>query len=433
MEIKHLYDIFKQCNSVTTDSRNCKRDAMFFALKGDNFDGNKYAVQALNDGCKYAVVDDASLAGISDSIFIVDDVLTALQQLASYHRQTLNAKIIGITGTNGKTTTKELISSVLSKKYKVWFTQGNLNNHIGVPLTLLSMPTDTEIGVIEMGANHIGEIDFLCRIAQPDLGMITNVGKAHLEGFGSFEGVMEAKAELYKYLNRKQSPTFININNNYLIKMFGDGKSISYGTSSDTYITGQNAQASPNLEFEWKRNKSETWEHTKTKLTGIYNFENALAAVCIGAYFDVADVDINNALSEYTPVNNRSQLISTNRNKVFMDAYNANPDSMNAALRNFGAIDFPKKIVILGGMKELGKDSYKEHENLLKQIVEINVVSCYLVGNEFTPFLSEYKHYNWFESTTQLCEYLSQNPVDDALILVKGSRSNKLETVLERL
>ena len=433
MKIKHLYDIFKQCASVITDSRNCKRDAMFFALKGENFDGNKYAVQALNDGCKYAVVDDASLSGISDSILVVDDALATLQKLASYHRQMLNAKIIGITGTNGKTTTKELISSVLSEKYKIWFTQGNLNNHIGVPLTLLSMPDDTEIGVIEMGANHKGEIEFLCNIAQPDLGLITNVGKAHLEGFGSFEGVMETKAELYKHLYNKQFPAFININNNHLKKMIGEGKFISYGTSPDAYIMGQNAQASPNLQFEWKQNGSETWEHTKTKLTGIYNFENALAAVCIGTYFDVAAENINKALSEYTPVNNRSQLITTNRNKVLMDAYNANPDSMNAALQNFDAIDFPKKILILGGMKELGNDSNKEHESLLKQIAETNIDSCYLVGNEFKPLLSEYKHYKWFESTIQLTDYLNQHPINNALILIKGSRSNKLETVLERL
>jgi UDP-N-acetylmuramoyl-tripeptide--D-alanyl-D-alanine ligase len=432
METSKLYNIFRQCTGITTDTRNGNPGSLFFALKGDRFNGNDYAMKALSEGCMYAVVDDVKLDGMPGCI-LVPDVLKALQDLALEHRMLSSASIIGITGTNGKTTTKELISAVLSEEYNVWYTRGNLNNHIGVPLTLLSMPANTEIAVIEMGANHIKEIAHLCEIAKPDLGIITNVGKAHLEGFGSFEGVKTAKGELYQYLKGNNAPAFINTDNKHLVEMLGDAAFVGYGISSGGLVVGRNAIASPFLEFEWKTENSNTWHKATTRLTGLYNFENALAAVCIGVHQKVQPQLINKALAEYEPVNNRSQLTITVNNKVLMDAYNANPSSMNAALTNFSSMAGDNKVLILGGMKELGNDSMQEHETIVSQLLKMDFKHCYLVGTEFKNVKPKSEQFSWFESTELLINFLRQNPIKNSLIMVKGSRSNRLETVLEVL
>ncbi|MDR2927254.1 MAG: UDP-N-acetylmuramoyl-tripeptide--D-alanyl-D-alanine ligase [Cytophagaceae bacterium] len=432
MEIANLYNIYKECSSVSTDSRNCTANALFFALKGDTFDGNQYALKALDSGCKYAVVDAVELKNRADCIY-VDDSLKTLQQLAAYHRKTLGIPIIAITGTNGKTTTKELTAAVLSKKLKVRYTQGNLNNHIGVPLTLLAMTSNTEIGIVEMGANHIGEIAFLCTIAKPDYGLITNVGKAHLEGFGSLEGVMSAKGELYKYLFGKKAPVFVNADNHLLMKMIAEKEHIGYGTTLNASASGRNIHAAPLLQFEWKKRDAEVWENVETQLTGDYNFENAMAAICIGNYFDIAPRLINEALANYTPSNNRSQLVLTVRNKVLMDAYNANPSSMKVALDNFDKMTASRKILILGGMKELGDESYNEHKILMERIEKLNAATTYLVGSEFAPFDVHQQTCRTFESANLLIDYFKENPVTDALILVKGSRTNRLEDMMSVL
>lgn len=432
MDSERLYNIFKQCTGVTTDSRNGYPGALFFALKGDRFNGNDYALKALSDGCMYAVVDDEKLKETPGCIF-VPDVLSALQNLALVHRLKSTAHIVGITGSNGKTTTKELMAAVLSEEYNVWYTRGNLNNHIGVPLTLLSMPSQTEVAVVEMGANHIGEIALLCSIAHPNYGIITNVGKAHLEGFGSFEGVKIAKGELYDFLKEHQVPAFINIDNEHLVKMVGGGAFIGYGTNAGGLVVGRNATAMPFLEFEWKTDKSEIWHKAVTRLSGLYNFENALAAVCVGVHFDIHPHLINNALASYEPVNNRSQLTNTQKNKVLMDAYNANPSSMNAALVNFSKITGDNKVLILGGMKELGADSLNEHVTLVSQVLEMDFTSCFFVGPEFKDIIPKSANVSWFESSELLIDYLKESVLNNCLILVKGSRSNQLERVLEVL
>lgn len=432
MTTEKLYDIFKQYPVITTDSRKCAKDALFFALRGENFDGNKFALQALENGCKYAVVDDPSLEKNPSCIY-VRDTLKALQQLALYHRKMFKIPVIGITGTNGKTTTKELTAAVLSSKFKVWYTKGNFNNHIGVPLTLLEMPENTEIAIIEMGANHKGEIDFLCNIALPNFGLITNVGKAHLEGFGSFEGVMETKSELYRFIEKNGIINFLNFDNSFLKTMMGEGKYLSYGASKIACIIGQNVKAEPFLEFEWCDKSVKTWHKVKTNLTGIYNFENALAAICIASHFKVPEQLINNALSEYIPQNHRSQLINTKHNKVIIDAYNANPDSMKVALYSFDKMENPHKVLIIGEMKELGKDSYKEHEVILEQIKTMNVDECFLTGDEFKHFQPLPENCKWFESANHISDYLKIYPLFDKLILIKGSRPNKLEVLLDCL
>ena len=432
MNINNLYTLYKQCRSISTDSRKIEKDDIFFALKGDSFDGNKYVLQALENGCKYAIIDDAKLKNNKNCIY-VNDVLTTMQDLARHHRKKLNIPILAITGSNGKTTTKELTATVLSKKFKVWFTKGNLNNHIGVPLTLLNMPTDTEFAVIEMGASHINEIEFLCNIALPDYGLITNVGKAHLEGFGSFENIMKTKAELYRFIETNGKIIFINSCNSYLIEMLKNGKCVSYGVNDCDLVIGRNATAKPLLEFEWSKTNNENWNKVKTQLPGIYNYENAMAAVCIGTFFDISAEDINNALSEYLPQNNRSQLINTTKNRILLDAYNANPNSMKAALANFKEMEGKNKILIIGEMKELGEDSHKEHKLVLEQINSMTFDNCFLVGGEFESLKIDLPKYSRFETVNHLSDYLQKNIISDKLIFLKGSRGNQLEKLLEFL
>ena len=385
MKLSALYQIFLDCQLVTTDSRNCPEGSLFIALKGESFNGNAFAGKALETGCAYAVIDESEYAIEGDQRYIlVDDCLQTLQQLANYHRRQLGTRVIGITGTNGKTTTKELISAVLSQSHNILYTLGNLNNHIGVPSTLLRLKTEHDLAVIEMGANHPGEIKFLSEIAEPDCGIITNVGKAHLEGFGSFEGVIKTKGELYEFLRKKEGSTvFIHHDNAYLMNIAEGLNLIPYGTEDDLYVNGRITGNSPYLTFEWKAGKDGKSYQVQTQLIGEYNFPNALAAITIGRFFGVEDVKINEALAGYTPQNNRSQLKKTDDNTLIIDAYNANPTSMMAALQNFRNMEVPHKMLILGDMRELGAESAADHQKIADYLKECAFEKVWLVGDQF--------------------------------------------------
>ncbi len=435
MDIQSLHEIYLSCTSVTTDSRNCPEGSMFFALKGESFNGNLYADEAINKGSEYAVVDDRSIKYISENIIIVDDVLTTLQELASFHREFLSIPIIAITGTNGKTTTKELTKEVLKQKFNVKATEGNYNNHIGVPLTLLSFNEETEIGIVEMGANHPGEIEFLCNIAKPDFGLITNIGKAHLEGFGSIEGVMKTKGELYDHLSATAGTIFANKDNKYLMEILPENaETVFYGIeSTNGLIYGRVFEGDFFMKFNWYNNNTGSEYTTATNLIGSYNLENALAAITTGYYFNVPEKSINEAVSQYKPSNNRSQYLKTKNNEILLDAYNANPSSMQKALENFRNVTGNKKILILGGMKELGKDSSKEHVILINTIKTIDAVKIFLTGPEFTPHLGLIPEAVHFDDVDELNEHLKKYPLKGYKILVKGSRSNQLEKVINSL
>lgn len=427
MEIANIYQLYKQYPIVTTDTRNIPVNSIFFALKGEKFNGNSFASEALTKGAAYAVIDQAEYA-TSDRMILVDDVLRCLQQLANYHRKELKTPVLAITGTNGKTTTKELIAAVLARKYRIHFTQGNLNNHIGVPLTLLSMTTQTEMAIIEMGANHPGEIKLLCEIADPDYGLVTNMGKAHLEGFGSFEGVIKTKSEMYTYLKEKGGKCFINADNALLIKQAGTLDQITYGKSSGCYLTGELASTEYHLVVKALFPKG--WLYLKSKLIGDYNFENLLAAACVGKYFEVDPLLIQKALEEYTPSNNRSQLIKGENNTIIMDAYNANPTSMMMALTNFVGINNDNKCLILGDMLELGEVSDAEHQKIVDFIEANNFSEILLVGPQFEKTLTRQEKKK-FNNVELLFTYLQTHPINNKLILVKGSRGIHLEKILE--
>ena len=431
MDISTLYKCFTECSGVTTDSRNCPEGSMFIALKGETFNGNAFAAQALEKGCRYAVVDEEQYAGENPHILLVDNCLRTLQELANFHRRTLDTLIIGITGTNGKTTTKELIAAVLQKKYRILYTLGNLNNHIGVPLTLLRLTPDDELAVIEMGANHPGEIKTLSAIVEPDYGIITNVGKAHLEGFGSFEGVIKTKGELYEHLRYGGEHTiFIDRDNEHLNKISKGLTCITYGTEDEAelYVSGKAGICAPFLTFEWRH--EDRRHKVSTHLIGSYNLKNALAAIAIGRFFNVSEEDISKALEEYIPHNNRSQLTPTADNNLIVDAYNANPTSMMAAVENFRRMEVLHKMVILGDMKELGKSSHEEHQKIVSYIDECKFERVILVGEEFGQATSSYEHY---QDARQLSEVLKKSKPKGFYILIKGSNSMKLAPLQELL
>ena len=431
MDIATIYHCFKECGLVTTDSRHCPEDSMFFALKGSSFNGNAFAEAALEKGCKYAVVDEEQYVKGNPRILLVDDVLKTLQQLANYHRRQLAVPIIGITGTNGKTTTKELIAAVLRKKYHVLATEGNLNNHIGVPLSLLKLTPEHQLAVIEMGASHPGDINELVDIAEPDYGIITNVGMAHLEGFGSFEGVKRTKGELYDFLRKHgKHIIFIDNDNEHLMSMSHDLITIAYGTdeSSELFVRGMLGPCEPFLTFQWTC-QGETHK-VATHLIGSYNLKNALAAITIGRTFDVPAAAICEALEEYVPHNNRSQLTTTTHNHLVVDAYNANPTSMRAALENFRIMNVPHKMVILGDMKELGACSTDAHRQIVEFLPSCGLEHIILVGEEFGKVNTSYEH---FANVDVLKEYLQQHLPQDKYILIKGSNSMKLAQLQEIL
>lgn len=426
--IQKLYQRFIEAKKVTTDTRNCPQGSIFFALKGDHFDGNLFASQALENGCSYAVVDNPDVVQ-GNNFLLVDDVLSTLQALAKEHRKHLDIPIIGITGTNGKTTTKELMAAVLSKKYKVLYTQGNLNNHIGVPLTLLRIGKEHEMAIIEMGANHPGEIGFLCDIALPNHGLITNIGKAHLEGFGSFEGVIQTKSELYRHLKAHQGHAFVNRDNALLFDLSDQLEITFYGTTKTSHMCGNLVSCEPFLKVQWLDPKHGT-QQAQTQLIGAYNLENILAAVCVGQFFYVSNAQIVEALETYTPGNNRSQFKQTENNALIIDAYNANPTSMMAAIDNFKNIGNPHKAVILGSMKELGDQSMEEHQKVIQALRQTQVDLVFLIGREFEACGSPFET---FVSTNDFLKFLQQHPIQNHLILIKGSRSNQLETLIPYL
>ena len=424
MSIDKLYDIFRNHPVVTTDSRDCPEGSVFFALKGDTFDGNAYALSALEKGCSYAVIDDARY-NTHERTILVDDVLTTLQQLARHHRRTLALPIVGVTGTNGKTTTKELIAAVLSRRYRVHYTQGNFNNHIGVPKTLLQLTSQHEMAVVEMGANHPGEIRTLVNIAEPDSGIITNVGMAHLEGFGSFEGVKRTKGELYDFLRQREgSVVFLNHDNQHLVPMAEGLRTVCYGTKAHPSLTveGQVIGCAPYLSFRWHAGEGE-WHEVHTHLIGAYNIDNMLAAACIGRYYGVAESDISTALGDYVPTNNRSQLTHTATNHLVVDAYNANPTSMAAAIDNFRMMEVPHKMAIIGQMGELGEVSRKEHQRVVKMLEEANLEEVWLVGDLWQGIDHHFRHFSDVEQVK--AEIQRQSPTD-RYILIKGSNTNRL-------
>lgn len=427
MEIAELYKCFMECGKVTTDSRNCPEGSMFIALKGETFNGNAFAAQALKQGCRYAVIDESEYAG--EGTILVDNCLQALQQLANYHRRQLKTPVIGITGTNGKTTTKELISTVLSRKFNTLYTEGNFNNHIGVPLTLLRLTKEHEMAVVEMGANHPGEIKTLVHIAEPDYGIITNVGKAHLQGFGSFEGVIRTKGELYDFLRAKGGATIFIQNENPYLNGIAEGLTcVRYGQTGGLYVSGELISCSPFLSFRWT---AEGVSHeVNTHLIGSYNLDNMLAAAAIGRYFGVSDDDISSALVSYLPHNNRSQLKETADNKLIVDAYNANPTSMMAALKNFRQVEAPHKMVILGDMKELGEASREEHQKVVDYLKECGFDRVVLVGPEFAAATHSYQT---FQHVDEVLADIRMHKPQGYYILIKGSNSMKLSQLPEYL
>ena len=429
MEISTLYNCFKECGCVTTDTRNCPEGSMFIALKGETFNGNAFARQALEKGCRYAVVDEPRYAD-AENIILVDDCLKTLQALAREHRRQMGTRIIGITGTNGKTTTKELIATVLQKRYKVLYTQGNLNNHIGVPLTLLGLKEEHELAVVEMGANHPGEIRTLVNIAEPDCGLITNVGKAHLEGFGSFEGVVKTKSELYDYLRSKENAfAFLDKDNDVLCQASAGLATIGYGMENGAlYVSGKLRACAPFLSFGWEH---EGVNHgVNTHLIGAYNVKNALAAIAVGCHFEVPAQAICEALEGYIPSNNRSQLTETADNHLIVDAYNANPTSMRAALENFRLMEVPHKVAVLGDMKELGEGSVEEHRQIVSLLATLGLEKVILVGAEFGKVCGDFEHYPDVEAVKELFE---KTKPKGKFILIKGSNSMKLFTLKDVL
>jgi UDP-N-acetylmuramoyl-tripeptide--D-alanyl-D-alanine ligase len=427
-EILRIYQIFAKHPVIATDSRSVVKDAIFFALKGETFNGNDFALEALQRGAIAAIVDEPVACG-NKLVIQVINVLETLQQLAAFHRKSLGTKIIAVTGSNGKTTTKELINRVLSNKFHTIATKGNLNNHIGVPMTLLSLTSDIELGIIEMGANHQGEIAALCKIAEPDFGIITNVGKAHLEGFGSFEGVVKAKTELYRYLESSNGLVFINSGNKYLKEVLGSLRSITYGINNAD-CQGEIISHQPFLTIGFTiKGQSCIIE---SKLVGKYNFENLMAAVCIGSYFKVPLSDIKSSIELYEPSNNRSQLIKTTSNTLILDAYNANPSSMKASIGNFAESNYENKVLILGDMFELGIEANKEHADLIALIEQLGFKKTFLVGTIFYG-LNKSDRFASFTSISQLEEYFRTNPIKNSTILIKGSRKMQLEKIVNLL
>jgi UDP-N-acetylmuramoyl-tripeptide--D-alanyl-D-alanine ligase len=428
--IKNLYDIFLKHPIISTDSRNIESNSLFFALKGQNFDGNKFANEAINKGAAFAIIDNPSF-DISDKTILVDNVLSTLQNLANYHRKQLKIPFIAITGSNGKTTTKELVNAVLSKKYKTLATSGNLNNHIGVPLTILSITNDIEIAIIEMGANHQKEIALLCEITLPNYGIITNIGKAHLEGFGGIEGIKKGKGEMYDFIKLNNGLVFYNIDSQDLKEMVENKivNTISYGTTAQANLQGNITKEQPTISFKWKW-KDGQYNYVDTQLPGVYNLPNFLCAACVGSYFGVKENEINKALSEYIAQNNRSQLIKKNNKTIILDAYNANPSSMEAAINNFEKLESKRKVIFLGNMLELGKDAAFEHLKLIDLLKEKKFQEVYLVGSLFKNDNSEF---HFYENVEQCIDEVKNKDFEDATILIKGSRGSKMEKLLDIL
>lgn len=435
MNVKELYQLYLQHPQVTTDSRDCPKDSIFIALKGVSFDGNKFAKSALEKGCSYAIVDEKEYAGEGNDRFIlVDDCLTAYKELAREHRRQFSVPVVGITGTNGKTTTKELVSAVLAGKYRVMHTEANYNNDVGVPKTLLRLTADDEIAVVEMGASHPGDIKKLVDYVEPTCGLITNVGRAHLQGFGSFEGVMKTKGELYDFLKAHDGLVFLNTSNEHLVDMAQQReleRIVSYGTDGDAQVQGEVGVCEPFLTFSWHVDGQPNVYEVHTHLVGTYNMDNMLAAIAVGLHFDVAPQQICHALESYQPSNNRSQLEQTERNWLIVDAYNANPTSMAAALDNFRRITVKQpKMVILGDMRELGSVSQEEHQKVVDTLRKDNFSKVWLVGEEFGKTDCDFRK---FKDVEEVKAAIAKEQPQGYYILVKGSNSIKLFQLPELL
>lgn len=427
MEIKDIHNLFLTCKSVSIDTRKIENNSMFVAIKGERFDANTFAKEALEKGASYVIIDNSDYY-IDERTILIDDSLETLQELAKFHREYLKLPIIALTGSNGKTTTKELINVVLSKRYKVKATVGNLNNHIGVPLTLLSFTTDTEIGIVEMGANHQKEIAFLCSIAKPDFGYITNFGKAHLEGFGGLEGVIKGKSEMYTYLSENKKIAFVNLDDAIQVEKTVGIERYTFGTKAkDTNVVIDFIKADPFVSI-----KTQGMDMT-SHLIGIYNANNINAAVTIGNYFKVDTNDIKDAIENYIPENNRSQLLKKGSNDIILDAYNANPSSMTVALENFMQLEIPKKAAILGDMFELGNESLTEHKSIIDLASKDQNTQFYFIGKDFYTNKVEKEKMHFFENFDALAEELTQNKIENTTILIKGSRGMALERSLELL
>lgn len=478
ISIDQLYNFFLKYPLISTDSRDVKPESIFFSLKGENFNGNKFAAEALSKGAAMAVVNEKKYCK-DERYILVDNSLKSLQELAKYHRENLNIPVIGITGTNGKTTTKELLNSVLQNNYKTVSTFGNFNNHIGVPLTILTCTQDTEIAIIEMGANHPGEIAELCEIAKPDFGIITNIGKAHIEGFGSYKNIVNTKKALYDYIADKKGTVFVNIDNSQLLKLSENIDRVLYGTNSSKLITpdstisnqilclGEMLENNPFINIKlYSKSKNDIIHHVpfslyepvyklyplpytlryipyilQTKFIGDYNFENILAAACIGFYFGISLDEIKVSIENFIPGSYRSQFIETAKNKIIMDAYNANPTSMVAAINNFAALKFDNKVAILGDMFELGKDSFAEHKKIVNLLILQNFENAILIGPEFTSavkalqlkFNIQTLNFKLFISSDEAADYFKSTPLLAKTILIKGSRGIKLEKIVDTL
>lgn len=428
MEISVIHNLFLKCDSISIDTRNIVPNSMFVAIKGDHFDANTFAEQALEKGALYVIIDNESNY-IDSRTIVVNNSLETLQELAKFHRKYLNIPIVALTGSNGKTTTKELIQVVLSKKFNTKATKGNLNNHIGVPLTLLSFTSETEIGIVEMGANHQKEIEFLCELAMPNFGYITNFGKAHLEGFGGVEGVIKGKSEMYQYLEKSNGIAFINLQDSIQVEKTKNIKTYSFGnTTTQSDVVIENINANPFVEI-FHRNTV-----IKSQLIGLYNANNLVAALAMGIYFDISEVLIKEALENYSPSNNRSQIINKGSNQIILDAYNANPSSMSVALQNFAQLSGSNKVMILGDMFELGNESFEEHRLIVHSSLIDSAIKCYFVGKAFFENKIDKENfvfcstYDDFEKT-----FLKLPAPVGSLILIKGSRGMALERCLDLL
>lgn len=434
MSIHQLYSVFIQAGqAISTDTRKLEKGSVFFALKGENFNANEFAQKAVENGCVLAVVDEQKYA-IDERFMLVDNVLKTLQDLARHHRRQFAIPILAITGSNGKTTHKELIYTVLAKKYRTLATVGNLNNHIGVPLTLLQLRPEHEFAIIEMGANHQGEIDELCRIAEPDFGLITNIGKAHLEGFGGIEGVKKGKSELYRFLKTGSGKAFVNGDDEVLYQLAFDNDKITYGCKKLYDLIGKDCITAETVSFKYTtRYGDKNWNNLpqiNTQIIGGYNFINCLAAVCVANYFKVSDAEIKEALETYVPNMNRSQLVKTQRNTLILDAYNANPNSMKAAIENFAKYRDENKLVLLGDMFELGEYSRAEHEAVVRLLEQLGFKDVVLVGAEFSGIQTNYTK---FKSTDECKKFLATKTLSGKTVLIKGSRGMKMETLQELL
>lgn len=427
MDILNIHNLFLKCNSISIDTRKIEPNSFFVAIKGEKFDANTFANEALEKGASYVIIDNEDYF-IDHRTILVENSLVALQELAKFHRRYLKLPIVALTGSNGKTTTKELINVVLSKKFKTKATLGNLNNHIGVPLTLLSFDNKTEMGIVEMGANHKKEIEFLCGLAEPDYGYITNFGKAHLEGFGGVEGVIEGKSEMYKYLSENNKLAFINLEDSIQVEKSKKINCYSFGLNKEEAdVKIGSITANPFVEISFSNIL------IKTHLIGLYNANNINAALTIGKYFGIEDTAVKEALESYVPENNRSQLLSKGTNQIILDAYNANPSSMAVAITNFLQLDNLNKVMILGDMFELGEESHQEHRAIVSSLLNAKDVSCYFIGKEFYANIKDESNFHFYESFELFSNYLKDIKIENSSILIKGSRGMALERVLNFL